>query len=87
MRQASSHSVEGDKKTKVFTKDKRYREAREIDKGRERNPWTDEKNEIAQEKREQERETVDKNTLCYCIPNLQKLVHQVPLCGKVLASL
>ncbi len=37
--------------------------------------------------REQERETMDKNTLCYCIPNLQKLVHQVPLCGKVLASL
>ncbi len=45
------------------------------------------KTEMAQKKREQERETIDKNTLCYCIPNLQKLVHQVPLCGKVLASL
>ncbi len=38
------------------------------------------KTEMAQEEREQERETLDNNTLCYCIPNffLQKLVHQVP---------
>ncbi len=43
-RPASSHSVEGDKETKVFKKDKRYREAREIDKGREGNPRADEKN-------------------------------------------
>ncbi len=28
----------------------------------------------------------NRNTLCYCIPNLQKLVCQVPLCGGVLAS-
>ena len=27
---------------------------------------------------------MDKSTLCYCIPNLQKLVHQVPLCGRYL---
>ncbi len=25
-----------------------------------------------------------KNISCYCIPNLQKLVHQVPLCGRYL---
>ncbi len=36
-------------------------------------------------KREQERETMDKTTLCNCTPNLHKLVHQVPLCGGVLA--
>ncbi len=29
---------------------------------------------------------MNKNTLCYCIPNLLKLVHQVPLCGWLLAS-
>ena len=28
------------------------------------------KTEMAQEEREQERETLDNNTLCYCIPNL-----------------
>ncbi len=25
---------------------------------------------------------MDKSTLCYCIPDLQKLVHQVSLCGR-----
>ena len=40
---------------------------------------------MAQEERDQERETMDKNTLCYCIPNLQKFVHQERLCGGVLA--
>ncbi len=28
---------------------------------------------------------MDKATLCYCTPNLHKLVHQVPLCGWILA--
>ncbi len=37
-------------------------------------------------KREQERKTMDKTTLCYCTPNLHKLVHQAPLCGGILAS-
>ncbi len=36
---------------------------------------------MAEEAREQERDTVDKNTLCYCIPNLQKLVYQALLCA------
>ncbi len=29
---------------------------------------------MAQEEREQEKQTTDKKALCYCIPNLQKLV-------------
>ena len=37
--------------------------------------------EMAKEEREQERETMDKNNLCYCIPNLQLLLHQAPWCG------
>ncbi len=41
---------------------------------------------MAEEKREQERETMLKTTLCYYTPNLHKLVCQVPLCGGVLAN-
>ena len=41
---------------------------------------------MAQEERERERETTDKNISYYCIPNLQKLVQQAPQCGWVLAS-
>ncbi len=37
---------------------------------------------IAQEEREQERETMNTDTLLYCTPNLQKLVYQVPRCGR-----
>ncbi len=37
-----------------------------------------------QEEREQERETMDK--IPYTTANLQKLVRQVTLCGRVLAS-
>ena len=29
---------------------------------------------------------MDKNTLCYCTPNLHKFVYQAPLCGRVLAT-
>ncbi len=43
---------------------------------------------MAEEKREQEKETMDKTTSALPIsPNLHKLVHQTPLCGGVLASL
>ncbi len=35
---------------------------------------------------EEERETMDENTLRYCISNLHKLGCQAPLCGGVLAS-
>ncbi len=38
---------------------------------------------IYRDKREQERETIDKNTLYYCSPNLHKLVYHV---GRVLDS-
>ncbi len=38
---------------------------------------------MTKEEREQETETMD-TLLCYCIPNLQKLVHQAPQCGRVL---
>ncbi len=40
---------------------------------------------MAQEEREQERETMDKTTLCYCTPNYHKLVCRAH-CGGVLAS-
>ncbi len=39
------------------------------------------KTDMAQAGREQERETMDKTTLCNCTPNSHKLVCQVPLCG------
>ncbi len=43
---------------------------------------------MAEEKREQEKETMDKTTSALLTsPNLHKLVHQVPLCGGVLASI
>ncbi len=41
---------------------------------------------MAHEEIEQESETMDKNT-CYCTTKLNKLVHQVPLFGGVLASI
>ncbi len=41
---------------------------------------------MSQEAREQEKETIDKITLCYLIPKLQKLVQQAPQCGEVLTS-
>ena len=41
--------------------------------------------EMAQVEREHDWETMDKNTLYYCIPNLQNFVHQTPQCCRVLA--
>ncbi len=42
---------------------------------------------MTQEKREQEGETMNTNALCYCTPNLHKLVHHVPLGDGVPASI
>ncbi len=39
---------------------------------------------MAEEKREQERETMDKNAFYFCTTNLHKLVSQVPLRNGVL---
>ena len=60
--------------------------AGEIDRGGDGNPWVERnirKPEMVQKERDQERKTMDKYILCYCIFNLQKLVHQVPRSGRV----